>query len=110
MKLLFDENLSPRLVNLLNDVFPHSAHVDRVGLGSAPDSSVWEYAKANGYLIVSKDSDFHERSLLQGYPPKVVWIKRGNGSTRQIEALLRHAGGDIEAMVDDPQSAFLILL
>ena len=65
MKLLFDENLSPRLPTLLDDVFPQSAHVDRVGLGSAPDSSVWEYAKANGYLIVSKDSDFHESSLLE---------------------------------------------
>ncbi|MGQ0593805.1 MAG: DUF5615 family PIN-like protein [Gammaproteobacteria bacterium] len=109
MKLLFDENLSPRLVTLLNDVFPQSAHVDRAGLGSAPDSSVWEYARANGYLIVSKDSDFHERSLLHGYPPKVVWIKRGNCSTRQIEALLRQAVGNILAMADDPQFAFLIL-
>ena len=69
MKLLFDENLSPRLPTLLDDVFPQSAHVDRVGLGSAPDSSVWEYAKANGYLIVSKDSDFHESSLLMAILP-----------------------------------------
>ncbi len=48
MKLLFDENLSPQLATLLNDIFPQSAHVDRVGVGSAPDSSVWEYAKAYG--------------------------------------------------------------
>lgn len=110
MKLLFDENLSPRLPTLLDDVFPQSAHVDRVGLGSASDSSVWEYAKANGYLIVSKDSDFHESSLLNGYPPKVVWIRRGNCSTRQVETLLRHSGADIQAMANDPQIAFLILL
>ena len=110
MKLLFDENLSPQLATLLNDIFPQSAHVDRVSLGSAPDSSVWEYAKAHGYLLVSKDSDFHERSLLHGYPPKVVWIKRGNCSTREIEALLRDAVGDIQAMAGDLRFAFLILL
>lgn len=110
MRLLFDENLSPRLPTLLDDVFPQSAHVDRVGLGSASDSSVWEYAKANGHLIVSKDSDFHESSLLHGYPPKVVWIRRGNCSTRQVETLLRHSGTDIQAMANDPQIAFLILL
>ncbi|MGH8520908.1 MAG: DUF5615 family PIN-like protein [Gammaproteobacteria bacterium] len=110
MKPLFDENLSPRLATLLNDVFPQSVHVDRLGLGSARDSSVWEYAKANGYLIVSKDSDFHERTLLNGHPPKVVWIKRGNCSTRQVEALLRQAVGDILAMAGDPQFAFPILL
>ena len=81
-----------------------------MGLGSAPDSSVWEYAKANGYLIVSKDSDFHESSLLNGYPPKVVWIRRGNCSTRQVETLLRHSDADIQSMANDPQIAFLILL
>jgi len=63
-----------------------------------------------GYLIVSKDSDFHERSLLNGYPPKVVWIKRGNCSTRQIEMLLRHAAGEIQVLANDPGLAFPVLL
>lgn len=60
-------------------------------MGSTPDSSVWEYVNAHGYLLVSKDSDFHERTLLHGYPPKVVLIKRGNCSTSEIETLLRDA-------------------
>ena len=80
MKLLFDENLPPHLVSALADVFPDSAHVDRLGLGDEPDSVIWEYAKAHGYILVSKDSDFHKRSLLYGHPPKVVWIRRGNCS------------------------------
>ena len=80
MKLLFDENLSPKLVMALADVFPNSAHVDRLGLGGSPDSEVWEYAKQHGFVLVSKDSDFYEKSMLCGHPPKVVWIKKGNCS------------------------------
>jgi predicted nuclease of predicted toxin-antitoxin system len=76
MKLLFDENLSPKLVAALMDVFPDSAHVDRVGLSSSNDDIVWEYARQNDFTLVSKDSDFHEKSLLHGCPPKVIWISR----------------------------------
>ena len=90
MKLLFDENLSPKLVMNLADVFPDSAHVDRLGLGGSPDSDVWEYAKQNGFVLVSKDSDFYEKSMLYGHPPKVVWIKKGNCTNRQIQLILRN--------------------
>lgn len=110
MKLLFDENLSPKLVAALADVFPDSAHVDRVGLGSANDSTVWEYARQHGFTLVSKDSDFHEKSLLHGYPPKVIWIKRGNCANKQIEMLLRNKAEQINAMINDSEAAFLILL
>ena len=70
MKLLFDENLSPKMVMALADVFPDSAHVDRVGLGGGSDDDVWRYAKDNDYMIVSKDSDFYEKSILYGQPTK----------------------------------------
>lgn len=68
MKLLFDENLSPKLVQRLSSIFPESIHVDRVGLGSEDDNDVWDYARISEFTIVSKDSDFHEKSLLKGYP------------------------------------------
>ena len=55
MKLLFDENLSPKMVLALEDIFPHSAHVDRIGLGDDSDDAVWQYAKENGFMSVSKD-------------------------------------------------------
>ena len=74
MKLLFDENLSPQLVRLLNDLFPHSIHVRDVGLKAADDPLVWKYAQDNGLIICSKDSDMHQRSFVFGYPPKVVWV------------------------------------
>jgi predicted nuclease of predicted toxin-antitoxin system len=64
VRLLFDENLSPKLVGC----FPGSAHVDRVGLGSESDSDVWEYAKAHGFILASKDSDFYDKSALYGHP------------------------------------------
>lgn len=110
MKLLFDENLSPKLVAALADVFPDSAHVHRVGLDSVPDREVWDYARVHGYTLVSKDSDFHELSLLRGYPPKVVWIKRGNCSNKQIELILRNKAAHIETLLEDKEAAFLLLL
>lgn len=81
LKLLFDQNLSPRLVVLLADVFPGSAHVRDVGLASADDADVWDYAKRNGLAIISKDADFRQLSFLHGFPPKVVWLRVGNRST-----------------------------
>jgi predicted nuclease of predicted toxin-antitoxin system len=110
VKLLFDENLSPKLVEALADIFPESAHVDRLGMGSADDDKVWQYARQHAFTLVSKDSDFHEKSLLHGTPPKVVWIRRGNCTTRQIEILLRDMAGHITNMNDDPEAAYLILL
>jgi predicted nuclease of predicted toxin-antitoxin system len=110
VKLLFDENLSPKLVANLGDVFPDSAHVHHVGLGTVPDREVWDYARVHGYTLVSKDSDFHELSLLHGYPPKVVWIKRGNCSNKQIELILRNKAAHVEALLKDSEAAFLLLL
>lgn len=110
MKLLFDENLSPKLVGALEDIYPGSAHVDRIGLGGADDRSVWEYAKINGFALVSKDSDFHESSLLFGFPPKVIWIRRGNCTNKQIELLLRNKAQQINTMLSDAEASFLMLL
>ena len=89
MKLLFDENLPPALVEALADSFPGSRHVDRSGLGSTDDAAIWDYAKANGFCIATKDSDFEERSVLFGAPPKVIWLRTGNCTTLRLVALLR---------------------
>lgn len=100
MKLLFDENLSPQLVAELSAEFSGSVHVHDVGLGTAADSAVWDYARNNGFVIASKDSDFADLSVLYGAPPKIVWIRRGNCSTAAIAALLRlHAAG-LDMMMD----------
>jgi predicted nuclease of predicted toxin-antitoxin system len=107
--LLFDQNLSPRLVGRLADLYPGSTHVSAIELGSAFDQQVWEYARANKQTIVTKDADFSELSLVYGFPPKVIWIRRGNCSTQEIENLLRQNQKAIAALNDDPNTGILIL-
>jgi predicted nuclease of predicted toxin-antitoxin system len=109
VKLLFDQNLSHRLVQALQKEFPDSRHVREVGLQEATDVVVWQYAIQQSFAIVTKDADFHQRSFLFGHPPKVIWARVGNASTAQIEALLRRRADDVEAFGSDPESAFLIL-
>jgi predicted nuclease of predicted toxin-antitoxin system len=107
MKLLFDENLSPRLVGLLAGEFPGSEHVRNVGLAAAPDPVVWSYAATQGLVIVSKDSDFQHRALLLGHPPKVVWVRLGNCSTAAVAALLLARKADLLAFEADPTASLL---
>jgi uncharacterized protein (DUF433 family)/predicted nuclease of predicted toxin-antitoxin system len=84
VKLLFDKNLPPpKLVAILSKENPDSKHVARVGLGSESDDEVWEYAKDNGFILVSKGSDFCDKSTLYGHPPKVIWIRRSNCPNRK---------------------------
>jgi len=109
MSLLFDQNLSHRLVGLLADLYPGSEHVRNVGLNESSDTAVWDYAKREGFLIVSKDADFHQRSLLMGHPPKVVWVKLGNCSTSDVEKIIRDHVDDIGLFEADASAAFLIL-
>ena len=110
MKFLFDQNLSHRLVKFFVAEFPGSVHVRHVRLERALDGPVWDYAKENGFVIVSKDSDFHQRSFLYGHPPKVVWIRRGNCSTATIESILREHKDDLLKFGESEQGSFLALL
>ena len=110
MKLLFDENLSPRLVELLADVFAGSQHVRQLGLAQADDDSIWSFAKSAGFAIVTKDSDFQERSQLFDSAPRIVWIRRGNCSTQTIESLLRKHADRIAALESDVRARFMVLL
>lgn len=74
MKLFFDENLSPKLVHILAGQFPNCSHVKLAGLKGCSDSQIWNFCKEKGFIIVSKDTDFRERSFLKGYPPKIIWL------------------------------------
>lgn len=109
MKLLFDQNLSHRLVGALEDLYPGSAHVRSLGLDEADDVDVWAYAKTHGFAVVSKDSDFHQLAFLHGPPPKAVWLRIGNCTTDEIEAVLRDRSDDVVAFGQDPSGAFLVL-
>lgn len=109
MKLLLDQNLSFRLIRLLQAHFPETFHVRDFGFSQADDLSVWEFARSKGFTIVSKDADFHQLAFVKGAPPKVVWIQRGNCSTDQIADLLIKHHIAIQSMIDNEESTFLAL-
>ena len=110
MKLIFDENLSPSLVDKLKDLFPGSTHVHYSNLGKAMDLDIWRFAKVSGFTIVSKDADYSELNTALGYPPKVVWIKRGNCSTSQIEELIRNDLEFIKQLESNPDLGIVSIL
>lgn len=89
MKLLFDHNLSHRLVQRLSDIFPDSAQTRLLNFGTAPDAAIWEYAKLNGFVIVTLDKDFSDLAHQRGVPPKVIWLRCGNSRVADVECLLR---------------------
>lgn len=93
----------------IEDIFPGSQHVYPLGLGSVSDTEVWNYAKREGYTIVTKDADFSDLCLLLGFPPNVVWIRRGNCKTSDVEALLRLHAQSIEMLVADTWSGIMVL-
>jgi predicted nuclease of predicted toxin-antitoxin system len=109
VKLLFDHNLSPRLIKHLADLYPDSNHVYLLGLDQSPDEEVWEFARRGGFLLVTKDADFSDLCLLLGFPPKVIWIRRGNCATAAIEAILRNHHEDIALLERDEVVGVLTL-
>ncbi len=109
MKLLLDENISSKLVKYFIDDFPESSHIDYLKMQGTTDSNIWEYAKDEGYIIVSKDNDFRQRSFLFGSPPKVIWLSVGNGGTQIIRDLLLNNIIKIQGFAKDPAEGLLVL-
>jgi predicted nuclease of predicted toxin-antitoxin system len=107
MKLLFDQNLSFKLCEQLADVFPGSSQVRLLGLAEADDRTIWQFAKANAFTLVSQDADFAELAALLGPPPKVVWLRGGNQPTTAIANLLRGRANLIAAFEHDNTAACL---
>jgi len=109
VKLLLDENLSPRLVQRLAEAFPGTTHVDAVGFHGRSDGAIWDWARTNEFAIVSKDDDFRQLSFLHGSPPKVIWLSVGNAGTEAITTLLLREKIRVEAFADNPEDSLLIL-
>ena len=101
MKLLFDQNLSYKLCRALEDVFPGSAQLQRLGLSGADDRAIWRYAAANGFVLVTLDADFIELAAVLGSPPKLIWLRRGNQRTEVVEQMLRDNAEAIAAFETD---------
>ena len=110
MMVLFDHHLSRKLVGRLADCFPGASHVALHGLAAAEDQAIWEFARREGYTIVTKDSDFTDMSAVRGAPPKVIWIRIGNCTTNELETLLRRHAHDIEAFLAHPAERTLEII
>ena len=108
MRLLFDANLSRRLIGTLAAEFPQSAHASAIGANPG-DDEIWRHAKTHDLVIVSKDSDFYRMSMVWGAPPKVIWLRVGNAGTAAVAALLKSRNKDIETFVTDPTTSLLIV-
>lgn len=109
VKLLLDQNLSRFLVQQLAEAFPGTRHMAELGLERADDEVVWQHAARVGHIVVGKDVDFHQRSILRGLPPKVVWLGLGNCATGDVLAALHGALNDLAQFAEDPeQSLFMI--
>jgi predicted nuclease of predicted toxin-antitoxin system len=109
VKLLFDENLSRKLVPRLADLYSGSAHVVSVDPMKSPDREIWDFARANGFVVVSTDLDFYHLATILGPPPKVIWLRRWTHPTADAERILRREAIRISKFVDDPELGVLVL-
>ena len=88
MRLLLDQNLSYKLVRQLETYFSTIEHVNHLGIDRNDDYLIWQYAKSNDLTIVTQDADFDLLAQLNGFPPKIIWLRCGNTSTANIRQLL----------------------
>lgn len=109
MKLLFDENLSSRLVGDLASHWPGSTHIELLGMRGASDAAIWAHARDGNFIIVSKDDDFRSLALVRGSPPKVIWLQVGNAPTAAVANLLRANAALLKTFSLDPVEALLSL-
>lgn len=109
MKLLFDQNISFRIVQLISPVFPDSNHVRGLNLENSSDIEIWNYARNNNLSIVTFDSDFVDLSTLKGSPPKIIWLRFGNTSTSGIAEKIIDNAEKIVDFLENKQSGFLVV-
>lgn len=110
MKLLFDQNISHRLINRLRDVFPEAKQVRDLRIENHSDKSIWEYARDNHYTIVTFDADFYDFSIVWGHPPKIIWLRNFNQTTNHIEILLRKHAATLTHFVENSDLACLEIM
>ena len=109
MKLLLDENISDRIVPAISDLFPDSTHVKTTGLMRADDGVIADWAMQGRFTIVSKDTDFYQRAVALGSPPKFIWLRVGNCPTAAIIDLLRKQSAIIGEFIGSATESVLVL-
>ncbi len=109
MKLLFDQNISFRIIKKIEDIFQDSEQTKRLNLDKASDFEIWKYAKNNNFCIVTFDSDFIDISVLKGTPPKIIWLRVGNTSTNSIAEIFQTNQEIIKEFLTSVEVAYLEL-
>ena len=107
IKLLFDQNLSFKLVSRLKQIYPDSTHIASIGLDMSSDKDVWNYAKENGFTIVTKDSDFNELCVLYNFPPHVIWLRLGNSSVTTAQNILEKYQERIFTFIEENKTGII---
>ncbi len=110
MKILFDQNISHRLINRIKDIFPEARQVRDLGIENSSDREIWEFAKLNEYTIITFDGDFYDFSVVWGHPPKIVWLRAWNQTTIIIESILRQHHHNILSFLDEEELACLEII
>lgn len=107
MNLLFDQNISFRIIKRIEDIFPGSISSRELGYDNPHDFEIWNFAKSNNFSIVTFDSDFIDISNLRGFPPKIIWLRIGNTSTKNIAERIRKEQSNIVDFLNSSENAFL---
>lgn len=107
MRLLFDQNISFKIIKKISEYFPQAKQIRSTGLENSSDLQIWEYSKTNNYCIVTFDSDFIDLTNLKGFPPKIIWLRIGNTTTENIALTLIKNKNRIEEFISNPELAFL---
>lgn len=110
MKLLFDQNISHKIVKQVESEFPDSKQIRHVGLEDASDVVIFDYAKRHGYAVVTFDSDFVDLNVVRGIPPKIIWLKTGNLTTKSISELLRNNLSFIHDFLESTEEEILEII
>ena len=110
MKLLFDQNISFRVINKISNLYPEAQQVRALGLENSTDIQIWEYAKKNNYSIVTFDADYFDITSLKGHPPKIIWLRIGNTTTDHIAKLFIDKFDLIEDFILNPDNRNLACL
>lgn len=110
MIFLFDANLSQRLTAALADELPGAIHVADLGLSSADDATIADWAVANGAVIVTRDADFNDMAFTRGKPRKVVWLRLGNATTDALLGALRRQAADIRRFAESEGEVVLAIV
>ena len=111
MKLLFDQNISHRIIGRVSEHFPHSKQVRQLASEDRTNREIWEYAEENDYTIATFDGDFFDLSLVWGHPPKIIWLRTRNQSTQHIlQGLIAHKNDILDFINDSNQSCLSLSL